>query len=52
MDEAEFCNRLALMYRGRIVALGAPAELKQKMGLATMEDVFVATIEEEERRSA
>jgi ABC-2 type transport system ATP-binding protein len=52
MDEAEFCHRLALMYRGRIVALGAPSELKQRMGLPTMEDVFVATIEEEERRSA
>src|SRR6185369_1871428 len=29
MDEAEFCNRLALMYRGKVIALGTPAELKQ-----------------------
>jgi ABC-2 type transport system ATP-binding protein len=28
MDEAEYCNRLALIYRGRLVALGTPAELK------------------------
>jgi ABC-2 type transport system ATP-binding protein len=28
MDEAEFCHRLALMYRGKVIALGAPAELK------------------------
>ncbi len=28
MDEAEYCNRLALMHGGRIIALGAPAELK------------------------
>ncbi|MBI3940347.1 MAG: ABC transporter ATP-binding protein [Acidobacteria bacterium] len=28
MDEAEYCGRLALMYRGRIIALGAPAELR------------------------
>ncbi len=28
MDEAEYCNRLALMYRGSLVALGTPAELK------------------------
>lgn len=28
MDEAEYCHRLALMYRGRIIALGTPAELK------------------------
>ncbi|HKZ53165.1 MAG TPA: ABC transporter ATP-binding protein [Candidatus Acidoferrales bacterium] len=30
MDEAEYCNRLALIYRGRIVALGTPTELKQR----------------------
>jgi ABC-2 type transport system ATP-binding protein len=29
MDEAEYCNRLALIYRGKIVALGTPTELKQ-----------------------
>jgi len=28
MDEAENCNRLALMYRGKVIALGTPAELK------------------------
>jgi ABC-2 type transport system ATP-binding protein len=28
MDEAEYCNRLALMYRGRVIALGAPSELR------------------------
>lgn len=28
MDEAEYCHRLALMYRGRVIALGAPAELR------------------------
>ncbi len=31
MDEAEYCHRLALMYRGRIVALGAPAALKREL---------------------
>lgn len=30
MDEAEYCNRLALIYRGKMVALGTPSELKQK----------------------
>ena len=28
MEEAEYCNRLALIYRGRMVALGTPSELK------------------------
>jgi ABC-2 type transport system ATP-binding protein len=32
MDEAEYCHRVALMYGGRIVALGSPAELKTSLG--------------------
>jgi ABC-2 type transport system ATP-binding protein len=28
MDEAEYCHRLALMYRGKVIALGTPKELK------------------------
>jgi ABC-2 type transport system ATP-binding protein len=30
MEEAEYCNRLALIYRGKIVAMGTPTELKQR----------------------
>ncbi len=29
MDEAEYCNRLALINTGRLVALGTPSELKR-----------------------
>ena len=29
MEEAEYCNRLALIFRGKIVALGTPTELKR-----------------------
>jgi len=29
MDEAEYCDRLALIYRGRIIASGTPNELKK-----------------------
>lgn len=31
MDEAEYCHRIALMYRGKVIALGSPAELKQSL---------------------
>jgi ABC-2 type transport system ATP-binding protein len=31
MEEAEYCNRLALIFRGKIVALGTPSELKQNL---------------------
>src|ERR1700734_1099694 len=33
MDEAEYCHRIALMYGGRIIALGSPAELKELLGV-------------------
>jgi ABC-2 type transport system ATP-binding protein len=41
MDEAEYCDRISIMVDGRIDALGTPAELKQKFGESTMDDVFV-----------
>lgn len=43
MDEAEvLCETIAIMHSGRLVALGAPAELKSNLGAdATMDDVFV-----------
>jgi ABC-2 type transport system ATP-binding protein len=28
MDEAEYCDRLGLIYRGELIALGTPDELK------------------------
>ena len=50
MDEAEYCDRLALIDRGRIIAAGTPDELKD--GCATpdnpdpsMEDAFIHLVE-------
>jgi len=55
MDEAEFCDRLALIYRGELVAIGTPQELKQartKDGiLPSLEDVFIGLIEERDKLS-
>jgi ABC-2 type transport system ATP-binding protein len=52
MEEAEYCHRLALMHRGRMIALGAPAALRAAEAPgATMDDVFIASIEREEARS-
>ncbi|NOY98714.1 MAG: ABC transporter ATP-binding protein [Chloroflexi bacterium] len=31
MDEAEHCHRLAFIQRGRIIAYGSPAEIKERM---------------------
>ena len=33
MDEAEYCHRLALMYRGKIIALDTPENLKKSLPL-------------------
>ena len=30
MDEADYCDRLALIYRGKIIAEGTPNELRQE----------------------
>jgi ABC-2 type transport system ATP-binding protein len=50
MDEAEYCDRLALIYRGELVAIGTPLELKQERAvddvLPSLEDVFIGLIEE------
>src|ERR1700692_3681061 len=32
MDEAEFCDRIAIIDQGKIVALGTPSELKSRVG--------------------
>lgn len=41
LDEAEYCDRVAIMVDGRIAALGTPAELKREFGTDTLDDVFV-----------
>jgi ABC-2 type transport system ATP-binding protein len=40
MDEAEYCNRVAIMVDGRIEAMDSPAGLKQTYNQKTMDDVF------------
>jgi ABC-2 type transport system ATP-binding protein len=52
MEEAEYCHRLALMYRGRVIALGSPRELKDKLSVSSMEDVFIAMIEAADKEAA
>jgi len=42
LAEAErLCDRIAVIHRGRIVALGAPDELRWRTGQATLEEAFV-----------
>ncbi|AMV70963.1 ATP-binding cassette domain-containing protein [Desulfuromonas carbonis] len=51
MDEAEYCDRIGLVYQGRIIASGSPDELKTRMRSSerpdpTLEDTFIALLEE------
>lgn len=51
MDEAEYCDRIALVYRGRLLALDTPDALKSRVqspGLPdpTMEDAFILLVRE------
>jgi len=46
MNEAERCDRIALMDSGRVLAAGRPADLVKARGVATLEDAFVGYLEE------
>ncbi|MCA6960943.1 ATP-binding cassette domain-containing protein [Pectobacterium odoriferum] len=50
MDEAEYCDRIGLVYRGKLIASGTPDELKQQAASVqtpspTMEEAFIALIQ-------
>ena len=45
MEEAEYCHRIALMNRGKLIALDTPAELKRGLGVQTLEEAFITLVE-------
>jgi ABC-2 type transport system ATP-binding protein len=52
MDEAEYCDRIALVFRGRVIAAGTPDDLKAETRSSenadpSMEDAFVALVQKE-----
>ena len=44
MDEAEYCHRIALMYGGRVIALGSPKELKESLGAGHLLNVETSDV--------
>ena len=50
MAEAEYCDRVAIMDAGRVLAQGTPAEIRQRPRIEgrepNMEDAFIAIVEE------
>jgi len=45
MDEAERCGRLAFIRDGKILEVGTPAQLKDRMRCATLEDAYMCYAE-------
>ena len=57
MEEAEYCDRISLIYRGRSIALGTPDELKaqvvsDELPDPTMEDAFISLVRRSEAQEA
>jgi ABC-2 type transport system ATP-binding protein len=55
LDEAEYCDRIGLVYQGQMIATGTPGELKAKVRTAeqpdpTLEDAFIGLVEEHDRK--
>ncbi len=49
MDEAEYCDRIALIYKGKAIALDTPHNLIQEVSQnATMEETFIELIKRED----
>ncbi len=53
MDEAEYCDRIGLVYRGRIIAAGTPDELKESARESaeenvTMEEAFIRLVQKDD----
>jgi sodium transport system ATP-binding protein len=52
MDEAQrLCDRVAIIHKGRLQALGTPAELVAQTGASSLEEAFVRIVGEEQLRA-
>jgi len=46
MNEGERCDRISLMHAGKVLVSDAPARLIERRGVATLEDAFIAYLED------
>jgi ABC-2 type transport system ATP-binding protein len=47
MDEAEFCRRISIMHRGKIIEIGSPRELLKKHDQPNLQELFINLISAE-----
>lgn len=57
MDEAEYCDRIGLIYRSKLITIGTPDELKEKARTLTnpsptLEDAFIALIQDYDKENS
>lgn len=52
MDEAEYCGRISIMHRGKIVLEGPPMELVRRYRAKRLEDLFIQFIQDTEAVNA
>ena len=57
MDEAEYCDRVALIYRGKCIAIDTPEALQasvrsDKLPAPTLEDAFVELVQSHDKEAA
>lgn len=45
MDEAEYCHRLSIMYKGRIVEMDSPSAIKKKYNMTSIQDIFIHLVD-------
>jgi len=46
MNEAERCDRISLMHAGKVLAVGTAKELTQRRGMKSLQDAFIAYLED------
>lgn len=56
LDEAEYCDRIAMVYRGQVIASGTPDDLKDQVRSddlpdPTLEDAFVTLVEQHDAQN-
>ena len=48
MNEAQRCDRISFMHQGRVLGVGTPEELQTRMQSPSLEEAFIAYLEEAE----
>ncbi len=46
MNEAERCDRISLMHAGKVMAVGPPRQLAERRGMKSLEEAFIAYLED------